>query len=96
MFPLEFYVNINQCELFSSLLGDVLAVIGTPDPHEAGYNDPTILLQKADFLSLAPKSWLTSNIVDAFAFIFNRKEEQASGQIKRFWFSTFPYVSVNY
>ena len=57
---------------------------------------PTVTLQKFDFLTMAPREWLTSNVLDAAAFIFNKREEEEPGQIRKFWFHTIPYVCFIY
>ncbi|KAL2933272.1 Synaptotagmin-like protein 2 [Bienertia sinuspersici] len=53
--------------LESSVLLDIVN-LANPDIH--------VCMTKMDFLSLAPKTWLTGASIDACSYVFNRREEE--------------------
>ncbi|KAL2900815.1 30S ribosomal protein S5 [Bienertia sinuspersici] len=64
--------------LESSVLLDIIN-LANPDIH--------VYMTKMDFLSLAPKTWLTGASIDACSYLFNRREEEKPGNPRRFWFN---------
>ncbi|KAL2923396.1 Peroxisomal biogenesis factor 6, partial [Bienertia sinuspersici] len=53
--------------------------------------DIPVCMTKTDFLSLAPKTWLTGASIDACSYLFNRREEEKPGNPRRFWFNILPF-----
>ncbi|KAL2900725.1 Thioredoxin domain-containing protein 2, partial [Bienertia sinuspersici] len=53
--------------------------------------DIHVCMSKTDFLSLAPRTWLTEASIDAFRYVFNRREEEKPGNLRRFWFNLLPF-----
>ncbi|KAL2921634.1 Membrane-bound lytic murein transglycosylase F, partial [Bienertia sinuspersici] len=50
--------------------------------------DPTnpdihVCMNKTNFLSLAPQTWLTGDSIDACSYVFNRREEEKPGNPRR-------------
>ncbi|KAL2922993.1 Peroxisomal biogenesis factor 6 [Bienertia sinuspersici] len=68
--------------LESSVLLDIVNP-ANPDIH--------VYMTKMDFLSLAPKTWLTGASIDACSYVFNRREEEKPGTPRRFWFDILPF-----
>ncbi|KAL2934043.1 hypothetical protein RDABS01_017162 [Bienertia sinuspersici] len=60
--------------LESSVLLDIVNP-ANPDIH--------VCMTKTDFLSLAPKTWLTGASIDACSYLFNRREEEKPGTPRR-------------
>ncbi|KAL2900915.1 Peroxisomal biogenesis factor 6, partial [Bienertia sinuspersici] len=52
--------------------------------------DIHVSMSKTDFLSLAPKTWLTRASIDACSYVFNRREEEKARNPRRFWFNLLP------
>ncbi|KAL2897545.1 GTPase Obg, partial [Bienertia sinuspersici] len=69
-------------ELRHTLESSVLLDIVNPANH-----DIHVCMTKTDFLSLAPKTWLTGASID----VFNRREEEKPGTPRRFWFDILPF-----
>ncbi|KAL2926331.1 putative dual-specificity RNA methyltransferase RlmN, partial [Bienertia sinuspersici] len=57
--------------------------------------DMHVCMTKTDFLSLAPKTWLTGASIDACSYLFNREEENP-GTPRRFWFNILPFNYINW
>ncbi|KAL2922543.1 Transient receptor potential cation channel trpm [Bienertia sinuspersici] len=55
-----------------------------------------VCMTKTDFLSLAPKTWLTGASIDACSYLFNRREEEKPGTPRRFWFNILPFNYINW
>ncbi|KAL2934059.1 Zinc finger CCCH domain-containing protein 22 [Bienertia sinuspersici] len=55
-----------------------------------------VCMTKTDFLSLAPKTWLTGASIDACSYLFNRREEENPGTPRRFWFNILPSNYINW
>ncbi|KAL2894255.1 7-cyano-7-deazaguanine synthase, partial [Bienertia sinuspersici] len=68
--------------LDSSVLLDIINP-SNPDIH--------VCMTKTDFLSLAPKTWLTRASIDACSYLFNRREEEKPGNPRRFWLNILPF-----
>ncbi|KAL2942514.1 50S ribosomal protein L15, partial [Bienertia sinuspersici] len=68
--------------LESSVLLDIINP-ANPDIH--------VCMTKTDFLSLAPKTWLTGASIDACSYLLNRREEEKPGNPRRFWFNILPF-----
>ncbi|KAL2905237.1 Chromosomal replication initiator protein DnaA, partial [Bienertia sinuspersici] len=51
--------------------------------------DMHICMTKTDFLSLAPKTWLTGASIDACSYLFNRREEENPGTPRNFGLTYF-------
>ncbi|KAL2942635.1 1-deoxy-D-xylulose 5-phosphate reductoisomerase, partial [Bienertia sinuspersici] len=78
-------------ELRHNLESSVLLNIvnpANPDIH--------VCMTKTDFLSLAPKTWLTGASIDACSYLFNRREEEKPGTPRRFWFNILPFNYINW
>ncbi|KAL2933446.1 Myotubularin-related protein 12 [Bienertia sinuspersici] len=73
--------------LESSMLLDIIN-LANPDIH--------VCMTKTDFLSLAPKTWLTGASIDACSYLFNRREEEKPGNPRRFWFNILPFNYINW
>ncbi|KAL2930372.1 Spermatogenesis-associated protein 1, partial [Bienertia sinuspersici] len=58
--------------------------------------DMHVCMTKTDFLSLAPKTWLTEATIDACSYLFNRREEENPGTPRRFWFNILPFNYINW
>ncbi|KAL2894741.1 NUT family member 2F, partial [Bienertia sinuspersici] len=58
--------------------------------------DMHVCMTKTDFLSLAPKTWLTGASIDACSYLFNRREEENPGTPRRFWFNILPFNYINW
>ncbi|KAL2905198.1 Auxin efflux carrier component 6, partial [Bienertia sinuspersici] len=58
--------------------------------------DMHVCMTKTDFLSLAPKTWLTRASIDACSYLFNRREEEKPGTPRRFWFNILPFNYINW
>ncbi|KAL2938218.1 Chaperone protein DnaK [Bienertia sinuspersici] len=58
--------------------------------------DMHVCMTKTDFLSLAPKTWLTGASIDACSYLFNRREEEKPGTPRRFWFNILPFNYINW
>ncbi|KAL2938150.1 Sex peptide receptor [Bienertia sinuspersici] len=55
-----------------------------------------VFMTKTDFLSLAPKTWLSGASIDACSYVFNRREEEKPGIPRRFWFNILPFSYINW
>ncbi|KAL2894827.1 Solute carrier organic anion transporter family member 1C1, partial [Bienertia sinuspersici] len=73
--------------LESSVLLDIVNP-ANPDMH--------VCMTKTDFLSLAPKTWLTGASIDACSYLFNRREEENPGTPRKFWFNILPFNYINW
>ncbi|KAL2930738.1 Chromosomal replication initiator protein DnaA, partial [Bienertia sinuspersici] len=51
--------------------------------------DMHVCMTKTDFLSLAPKTWLTGASIDACSYLFNRREEENPGTPRNFGLTYF-------
>ncbi|KAL2900504.1 Chromosomal replication initiator protein DnaA, partial [Bienertia sinuspersici] len=58
--------------------------------------DMHVCMTKTDFLSLAPKTWLTGASIDACSYLFNRREEENPGTPRKFWFNILPFNYINW
>ncbi|KAL2901696.1 Ubiquitin domain-containing protein DSK2a [Bienertia sinuspersici] len=58
--------------------------------------DIHVCMTKTDFLSWAPKTWLTGASIDACSYVFNRREEEKPGNPRRFWFNILPFNYINW
>ncbi|KAL2894530.1 Chromosomal replication initiator protein DnaA [Bienertia sinuspersici] len=58
--------------------------------------DMHVCMTKTDFLSLAPKTWLTGASIDACSYLFNRRQEENPGTPRRFWFNILPFNYINW
>ncbi|KAL2937656.1 Myotubularin-related protein 12 [Bienertia sinuspersici] len=58
--------------------------------------DMHVCMTKTDFLSLAPKTWLTGAFLDACSYLFNRREEEKPGTPRRFLFNILPFNYINW
>ncbi|KAL2925582.1 UPF0252 protein MJECL39 [Bienertia sinuspersici] len=56
--------------------------------------DMHVCMTKTDFLSLAPKTWLTGASIDACSYLFNRRQEENPRTPRRFWFNILPFCHV--
>ncbi|KAL2922122.1 NUT family member 2F [Bienertia sinuspersici] len=57
--------------------------------------DMHVCMTKMDFLSLAPKTWLTRASIEACSYLFNRREEEKPGTPRGFWFNILPFNYIN-
>ncbi|KAL2933602.1 Beta-xylosidase [Bienertia sinuspersici] len=55
-----------------------------------------VCMTKTDFLSWAPKTWLTRVSVDSCSCVFNRREEEKAGNPRRFWFKLLSFNYINW
>ncbi|KAL2898090.1 hypothetical protein RDABS01_039872, partial [Bienertia sinuspersici] len=55
-----------------------------------------VCMTKTDFLSLAPKTWLTGASINACSYVSNRREEEKPGTPRRFWFNILPFNYINW
>ncbi|KAL2905405.1 NUT family member 2F, partial [Bienertia sinuspersici] len=61
--------------------------------------DMHVCMTKTDFLSLAPKTWLTGASIDACSYLFNRREKKKPGTPEDFgltYFHFFQLVHFNF
>ncbi|KAL2922926.1 Halomucin, partial [Bienertia sinuspersici] len=58
--------------------------------------DIHVCMTKTDFLSFAPKTWLTGASIDACSYLFNKREEEKPGTPKRFLFNILPFNYINW
>ncbi|KAL2905377.1 ATP synthase subunit delta, partial [Bienertia sinuspersici] len=58
--------------------------------------DINVCMTKMNFLSLAPKTWLTGDSIDACSYLFTRREEEKPGTPRRFWFNILPFNYINW
>ncbi|KAL2930547.1 Chromosomal replication initiator protein DnaA, partial [Bienertia sinuspersici] len=54
-------------------------------------SDMHVCMTKTDFLSFAPKTWLTGASIDAYSYLFNKRQEENPGTPRRFWFNILPF-----
>ncbi|KAL2900360.1 Phenylalanine--tRNA ligase beta subunit [Bienertia sinuspersici] len=58
--------------------------------------DIHVCMSNTDFLSLAPRTWLTRASIDACSYEFYRREEENPGNLRKFSFNLLPFNYINW